>query len=101
MGRDCRHCSADSSTRDGTPLDHPRPASARARVAVDLIVCVATLQMMSEAPLYAYIDPGSGALIWQAILAAFFGGAFYFRRFLTRITFWKKSDKTETDQPSE
>jgi hypothetical protein len=28
-----------------------------------------------------YTDPGSGTLIWQLLLAAFFGVAFYFRRF--------------------
>jgi len=27
-----------------------------------------------------YTDPGSGTLAWQLILAAFFGGMFYFRR---------------------
>ena len=34
-----------------------------------------------------YVDPGSGALLWQMILAGFFGAAFYFRKFLARITF--------------
>ena len=102
MGRDRTNCSADSSTRTGTPpAGHSRPATTQARGLVDVVVFVAALQWMSEAPLHAYIDPGSGALIWQAILAAFFGGAFYFRRFLTRITFWKKSDETETDPPAE
>lgn len=33
----------------------------------------------------AYIDPGSGALVWQAILAAIAGAAFYFRGFLGRL----------------
>lgn len=28
-----------------------------------------------------YTDPGSGTLIWQLLLAAFFGVMFYFRRF--------------------
>jgi hypothetical protein len=27
-----------------------------------------------------YADPGSGVLIWQLMLAIFFGGAFYFSR---------------------
>lgn len=26
---------------------------------------------------HAYIDPGSGALVWQMLLAAFFGLCFY------------------------
>jgi len=36
---------------------------------------------------FIYTDPGYGTLIWQLLLAGFFGGAFYFRRvkeFLSR-----------------
>lgn len=36
----------------------------------------------------AYIDPGSGAYIYQAICAVCLGGLYYFRRFVQR--FWKK-----------
>lgn len=39
----------------------------------------------AEPRLHAYIDPGSGALIWQAIVAGFVGAAFYFRRFFSRL----------------
>lgn len=39
----------------------------------------------AQPALHAYIDPGSGALIWQAIVAGFVGAAFYFRRFFTRL----------------
>jgi hypothetical protein len=34
----------------------------------------------------AYIDPGSGALLWQAVLSAFFGGLFLARRALWRAS---------------
>jgi hypothetical protein len=27
-----------------------------------------------------YTDPGSGTLVWQLVLAAFFGGMFYLRK---------------------
>jgi hypothetical protein len=30
--------------------------------------------------LFLYTDPGSGTLVWQLLLAAFFGGMFYVRR---------------------
>lgn len=30
--------------------------------------------------LFAYIDPGSGLLIWQAIVAAFVGLMFYLKK---------------------
>jgi hypothetical protein len=39
----------------------------------------------AEPALHAYIDPGSGALIWQALVAGFVGAAFYFRRFFERL----------------
>jgi hypothetical protein len=77
----------------------PRPRSGRG--ALDAAVTATAIVVMREAPLAAYIDPGSGALIWQAILAACFGAAFYFRRFLSRLTFWKKGDKIETDRAPE
>jgi hypothetical protein len=36
------------------------------------------MRMMSI--VFAYIDPGLGALVWQTIVAAFVGAFFYFRR---------------------
>jgi hypothetical protein len=33
----------------------------------------------------AYIDPGSGMLIWQSITASMIGAGFYFRRFLMKV----------------
>jgi len=32
-----------------------------------------------------YIDPGSGALAWQALVCALFGFLFYIRRSLSRL----------------
>ncbi len=39
----------------------------------------------AEAPVHAYIDPGSGAIIWQAAVAGLVGAAYYFRRFFGRL----------------
>lgn len=33
----------------------------------------------------AYVDPGSGAMLWQMAAAGFIGALFYFRRFVTTI----------------
>ena len=33
----------------------------------------------------AYIDPGSGALIWQAIVAGLVGVSYYFRKYVGRL----------------
>jgi hypothetical protein len=36
----------------------------------------------------AYTDPGSGLLLWQSLVGAFFGGMFYFRKYLRRWFGW-------------
>ena len=41
----------------------------------------------------AYTDPGSGAMIWQMLVAGFVGVAFYFRRF----TAWFRGRKGDRD----
>ncbi len=46
-------------------------------------------------PILAYIDPGTGSLIWQSITAALIGCSFYFRRFLSRFRKRAKSKRTE------
>jgi hypothetical protein len=35
---------------------------------------------------FLYTDPGSGALIWQLLVASFVGGLFYIRSFIRSIT---------------
>jgi len=35
---------------------------------------------------FFYTDPGSGALIWQLLVASFVGGLFYIRTFIRKIT---------------
>jgi hypothetical protein len=51
----------------------------------------------AEPGVHAYIDPGSGALIWQAIVAGFVGAAFYFRRFFGRLFSRGRRDEPPTD----
>ena len=50
--------------------------------AIALLTLLALLPV-AERPAYGYADPGSGALIWQTLVAAFVGVSFYFRRALT------------------
>jgi hypothetical protein len=40
-----------------------------------------------------YTDPGSGILIWQLLLAAFFGAMFYVRKLKDLITQRKRQDR--------
>jgi O-methyltransferase involved in polyketide biosynthesis len=44
---------------------------------------------------FAYVDPGAGHLLWQALLAAFAGGFFFFKRFLS---FFPGRKQSRTDQ---
>lgn len=42
---------------------------------------LATLLALAAAPIaQAYVDPGSGALLWQALMAGVVGSLFYLRR---------------------
>ena len=35
---------------------------------------------------FLYTDPGSGALVWQLLVASFVGGLFYIRSFIRKIS---------------
>ena len=56
----------------------PRPRPVRGRPA----------RLPGDAEHRAYLDPGSGSLLWQALIAALFGGMFYFRRFIAQVKEW-------------
>ncbi len=50
----------------------------------------APLFIIKDGPLtnfivFAYIDPGSGSIILQFLIATLVGAAFYFRRFVTNL----------------
>ncbi len=48
------------------------------------------LLIASERSLKAYADPGSGALMWQALVAVVIGVLYYFRRI---VAFFRKKDR--------
>ena len=57
-----------------------------------LVAAVVGVWLLSERPAYAYIDPGTGSMIYQAALTALLGLGLVFRqsresiaRFLKRI----------------
>ena len=56
---------------------------------------VVALVLLTEPRAYAYTDPGSGALLWQALVAAFVGAGFYFRKFLFHLIPKKKIEKED------
>jgi hypothetical protein len=65
-----------------------RPKTAVLRT---LLVCLALLVAM-EREAQAYTDPGTGALLWQLLVAGLVGCLFYFRK----ITSWFKGRKRDT-----
>jgi hypothetical protein len=50
-----------------------------------------------ERPAHGYTDPGSGALIWQMLMAALVGVGFYYRR----IVSWFKRGRTATQNKTD
>ena len=51
-----------------------------ALVSLSFLVAIVALLLLLERPAHAYIDPGSGSLIYQALLAGLLGLGFAFRR---------------------
>ncbi len=43
-------------------------------------MAIVFLLLFPPSPAAAYVDPGSGAMLWQAIAATMLGAAFYVRR---------------------
>jgi len=52
---------------------------------VGVVLLGLALLLSSPSSLFGYTDPGTGAFLYQAVYAAFIGGAFYFRKFLNHI----------------
>lgn len=86
---------------DRTRVSAGQHPPTRRRGLIDLAVACLLLLWATERPVLAYIDPGSGALLLQAILAGFFGAIFYFRKFLGRFWFKRKDTNSETRLDSE
>ena len=60
-----------------------------------VVLAVLAVWVVAAPSAHAYIDPGSGTLLWQFALAAFFGSLFFVRRAglwvkTTLKSFWTK-----------
>ena len=53
--------------------------------ALNLLVLLIALVLVSPTRASAYTDPGTGMLVYQTAYAVFLGGTFYLRRFLDRF----------------
>ena len=68
---------------------HKSPATQSLNSIFRAIFLMALAMFATEREARAYTDPGSGALIWQMLVAGLVGVSFYFRR----ITAWFKNRK--------
>ena len=59
-----------------------------------ILVLSLLLLISTEREALAYTDPGSGALMWQALVAGFMGAAFYARKVVT----WFRTKKKDREQ---
>jgi len=64
--------------------DHMPKSSCASHMAFALALTL--LLLISERSAHAYIDPGSGSLIYQTALAVLLGAGFFFRRTLASIS---------------
>jgi hypothetical protein len=69
------------------------PAKQVVNTFVRSLFLVALVMFATEREARAYTDPGTGALIWQMLVAGVVGVGFYFRR----ITTWFKNRKGPRD----
>jgi hypothetical protein len=61
-----------------------QPGQTRINAAMAALMLVVLL-MCAPTKAFGYADPGTGTYVYQAVYAAFIGGAFYFRKFLQRF----------------
>lgn len=58
------------------------------RFSVKLLLISAVSLVATSSNAYAYIDPGYGSLLWQLLIAGFFGALFYARGIISRVKAW-------------
>ena len=68
---------------------HKSPVKLLSNLPLRAMALIALAMFATEREARAYTDPGSGALIWQMLVAGLVGVSFYFRR----ITAWFKNRK--------
>lgn len=67
-----------------------------------LILLLALLFQLKTSNAYAYIDPGSGSIVLQVIIAGFLGIVFSLKTFFKRFLPWKnRNNFAETNSSNE
>jgi len=70
------------------------------RSLLGLFLLSTTMLIASSSNAHAYIDPGYGSLLWQLLIAGFFGSLFYTRNIIFKVKTWfrtRKRNQPRTD----
>jgi len=63
------------------------------------LILIFGISFSLEQQAHAYVDPGSGLILFQSLGAIFTGGLFYFRRRL-KLLFTREKEKNSDVEPS-
>ncbi len=69
--------------------------------ALNAAVLVVAATLLSAQAAHAYGDPGSGALLWQLIIAGMFGFMFYIRQTVRKVREWFGPKQTPPSAPED
>lgn len=61
-----------------------------------LMVAVLAYMVIGASPAYAYLDPGTGSMILQGVLAAVLGSLFFIKSYWHRAVLYFKSKKEKS-----
>lgn len=78
--------------------DRSRPRAYRRQVLLTTLTAAAFLFAAASPAHAAYVDPGSGSLLLQAILAGILGVAFYFRQSVFRVLRFFRRDRPSAEE---
>lgn len=67
-----------------------RTAQSASLLILRTLLLIVPLMLATPGKAYGYVDPGSGAFIYQAAYAAVLGGSFYLRKLLDRVLHRRK-----------
>jgi len=79
--------------------DRSRPRAHRRQALLTSLIAAAFLLAAATPAHAAYVDPGSGSLLLQAILAGILGVAFFFRQSVSRVLRFFRRDRPATEEP--
>ena len=66
---------------------------------IKIAVTGIALSVVAVGPAHAYVDPGSGTLLVQLLVAAAVGATFYFRRALFNIKSFFVGNRKDPEEP--